>query len=179
MVSLGRAWNAYGMQGPPQSQSDAEEPPPWGDPSTLVTAIAVGTVAVPDVADLVEAYCDWFAYVEHRRGSVPAALADFWDAPAPAGHSAALVGPHDMNRGLIRFVEIGSEFKRIPPFTTLGWTALEIRARNVDKLVSQLEGGPFVSPTGPHDLKFGDSLATLRAVQFRGPTGELLPLRRT
>jgi hypothetical protein len=125
---------------------------------------------------MVDAYCGWFAYFEHWRGTVPAALADFWDPTALAGHSSALVEPPDMNRGLIRFVEIGSEFKRIPPFTTLGWTALEIRAKNVDKLVSQLEGGPFVHAGGPNDLKFDDSPATLRAVRFRGPTGELLSL---
>ena len=148
--------------------------PGWGDPSSLVTAIAASTVAVPSVWDLVPDYLKWFGYVEHWRGTIPAAVANFWDAPALAGQRAAVIGPAHSNRGLFRFIEIGAAFQRIPLHTTLGWVALEIRARDVDALVRDVQGGPFTHVGGPRDLKFGDLPATLRAAQFRGTMGEPL-----
>lgn len=176
VAGLGRAASAYAQPEQLRDGRDYEIAPQWGDPSTLVSAIAAGTVAVPNVAEMVDAYCEWFSYVEHWSGSITAELADFWGASEIEGRKAAVVGPRDMSRGLLRFVEIGSEFKRIPSYTTLGWTALEIRVKNVDEVVKQLENSPFYSPTGPHDLKFSAAPPTLRAVTFIGPTGELLYL---
>ncbi len=169
-ASLGQS----GCDKPADTDTRLIEDPGWGDPSTLVSEIAAGTVAVPDVAAQVDAFREWFKYVEYWRGTVPQSLADFWGAPAVAGQPAAVVGPRGVNAGFFRFVELGSDFKRIPLYSTLGWVALEIRARDVDALVSELAGSPFEHVGGPADLKFGDMPVTLRAAQFRGLEGEPL-----
>ncbi len=124
------------------------------------------------MADSIEAYRKGLGYVEHWRGSIPAAMAGFWGAPAMAGREAAVLGPSELNNGLIRLVELGDEFLHIPNHTTLGWAALEIRVRAVDDMVGQLAGLPFTRTGGPADLKWGPAPATLRAAQFEGPSGE-------
>ena len=163
-----------GCAKPADDDATLVEDPSWGDPSTMVSEIAAGTVAVPDVAAQVDAFREWFKFAEYWRGTVPQSLAEFWGAPAVAGRQAAVVGPRGVNAGLFRFVELGSEFKQVPLYSTLGWVALEIRARDVDALVGELEGSPFTHVGGPADLKFGDMPVTLRAAQFRGLAGEPL-----
>jgi hypothetical protein len=147
---------------------------PWADPASLVSTIAAGTVAVPNAAEMVGAYQHGLGYVEHWRGLISDETARFWGAPAMAGRAAAVVGPAELKSGLVRFVELGDEFRSIPSHTTLGWAALEIRARNVDAMADQMAGSPIVHSGGPADLKFGSGPATLRAVQFKGPVGEPL-----
>lgn len=147
---------------------------PWADPASLVISIAAGTVAVENVADSVRAYREGLGYVEHWRGKLSVETAEFWDAPEMAGKTAAVVGPRELQSGLIRFVELGSEFRRIESHTTLGWAALEIRAKNVDAMPGQLAGSAIMHTNGPADLKFGSGPPSLRAVQFKGPSGEPL-----
>ena len=158
------------------SQGRLEEMPdrPWADPASLVSSIAAGTVAVRNVADMVSAYRQGFGYVEHWHGRVPAEMAEFWGVPAMADRVAAVVGPSELNNGLIRFVELGDQFRQIPPHTTLGWAALEIRVRAVDDMVGQLAGLPFTRTGGPSDLKWGSNPAIARTAQFEGPSGERL-----
>jgi len=119
------------------------------------------------VRDAVEQYCKWFDYVVHWRGKVTAAVAGLWEAPGVIGHASAIVGPKDMSRGLVRFVEVPG--KPTQPFTTRGWAALEIRTRDVDELSKHLEESPFKRIGGPADLKFTAKPHVLRAVQFLGP----------
>ena len=173
-ASLGRLGRALAVSESPQVYLKEMPDRPWADPSSLVSAIAAGTIAVPNVAAMVDAYRHGFGYVEHWRGRVPAATAEFWGVPAMADREAAVVGPSELNNGLIRFVELGDQFRQIPPHTTLGWATLEIRVRAVDDMVGQLAGLPFTRTGGPRDLKWGSAPATLRAAQFRGPSGEPL-----
>ena len=150
------------------SQEKAQSEPA---PAPLTSGIAAGTASVPSVEDAVNQYCKWFDYVVHWRGKVTAAQATLWEAPGVAGHPAALVGPKDMQQGLIRFVEVS--VKPTPAFTTRGWTALELRTRNVDELAQRLEGSPFKRIGGPADLTFAKP-PRLRAMQALGLGGEAL-----
>ncbi len=147
---------------------------PWADPASLVSTIAASTVAVPDVAEMVKTYQRGLGYVEHWRGRISRETAWFWGAPAMAGRAAAVVGPSELSQGLVRFVELGGDYHSFPAHSTLGWAAVEIRVRNVDSMVGQLEGSGIVHTGGPADLKFGSGPATLRAAQFHGPSGEPL-----
>jgi hypothetical protein len=148
--------------------------PAWGDPSTLVSAIGAGTLAVASVAETVEAYCKGFAYVEHWRGRIPQNMADFWGVPAMAGRAAAVVGPPDFQRGMIRIVELGKDFSKVSYHDTLGWVALEIQVRSPEAVVTQLKGLPFVHTGGPGQANEPNGNPIYRAAQFTGPSGEPL-----
>lgn len=149
-------------------------PQPWGDPSTLVSAIAAGTLAVPSVAETVAAYTKGFGYVELWRGRILPEIADFWGTPAMAGRRAAVVGSPGHRHGLIRIVELGDDFQQVDSHATLGWVALEIRVRSPDVMAAQLKGLPFVHTGGPGDSSTEDGAPSYRAAQFKGPSGEPL-----
>ncbi|MEP7313174.1 MAG: VOC family protein [Pseudomonadota bacterium] len=148
--------------------------PPWGDPATLVSAIGAGTLAVASVAETAEAYCKGFGYSEHWRGRIPKEMAEFWGVPAMAGRNAAVVGPPDFKRGMVRIVELGSDFRQVAYHDTLGWVALEIHVRSPKEVVTQLKGLPFVHTGGPGQANAPDGAPLYSAAQFTGPSGEPL-----
>ena len=146
----------------------------WGDGATLVSAIGAGTLAASSVAETVEAYQRGFGYVEHYRGRIPREMAEFWGVPAMAGRLVAVVGAPGYQRGMIRIVELGNDFKEVSYPETLGWIALEIHVRSPDELVGQLEGLPFVHTGGPATANDHEGKPLYRAAQFKGPSGEPL-----
>jgi hypothetical protein len=149
-------------------------PAPWGDASTLVSTIGAGTLAASSVAETVEAYRKGFGYVEHYRGRIPKETAEFWGVPAMAGRAVAVVGPPGYQRGMIRIVELGKDFKEVSYHDTLGWIALEIHVRSPDEVVGQLKGLPFVHTGGPGTANDREGKPLYRAAQFKGPSGEPL-----
>lgn len=146
----------------------------WGDTATLVSAIGAGTLAASSVAETVEAYRKGFGYVEHYRGRVPREMADFWGVPAMAGRAVSVVGAPGYQRGMIRIVELGNDFKEVSYPETLGWIALEIHVRSPDELVDELKGLPFVHTGGPATANDREGKPLYRAAQFKGPSGEPL-----
>jgi len=144
--------------------------------SPLTSALALATALVPNLEEVVSVYSKWLGFVVHWRGKVPAAEANFWEAPAVAGRPAAVLGPKDRDLGLLRFIEVKPSGAPIKPYSTVGWNVMEIRARNVDELTVHLKGkgSPFVHIGGPADLQSTNRPSTLRATQFVGPAGEVL-----
>lgn len=138
----------------------------------LTSGISAGTASVFNINESIHEYEKWFNYVVHWRGKVMASQAAMWRAPGVAGHPSAVVGPKEMQQGLIRFVEVAPG--PIKPFTTRGWTALEIRTRDVDELARHLEGSSFRRIGGPANLKFTAQPNILRAMQALGSSGEAL-----
>jgi hypothetical protein len=162
------------LAAPEDNTSGEVSVPPWGSPSTLVSGIGAGTLAVVSVAETVEAYIKGFGYVESWSGTIPAEMAEFWGVPAMAGRAAAVVGPPGFQRGMIRIVELGKDFQTTDYRNTLGWFALEIQVRNPDTLVDKLNGLPFVHTGGPGSFIGRDGKPVYRAAQFTGPSGEAL-----
>jgi hypothetical protein len=146
----------------------------WGDPATLVSAIGAGTLAAISVAQTIEAYTNGFGYVVHWRGNVPKESAELWGVPAMAGRDAAVLGPPDFNRGMIRVLELGKDFKETSLQATLGWVALEIHVKSPEEVVTQLKGKPFTHTGGPGNADDGAGAPLYRAAQFKGPSGEPL-----
>jgi hypothetical protein len=169
-VSLGGLVSRAGLA----AAAESAKPAPWGDPATLVSAIGAGTLAVASVAETVEAYRKGFGYVEHWRGRIPKQMAEFWGVPAMAGRSASVVGPPDFQRGMIRIVELGKDFKPVSYHDTLGWIALEIHVRSPEAVVEQLKGLPFTHTGGPGTANERNGNPIYRAAQFKGPSGEPL-----
>lgn len=152
----------------------ASAPAAWGDTTTLVSSIGAGTLAASSVAETVEAYRKGFGYVEHHRGRVPKEMAEFWGVPAMAGRIVSVVGAPGYQRGMIRIIELGNDFKEVAYYETLGWIALEIHVRSPDELVGQLKGLPFVHTGGPNTADDREGKPLYRAAQFKGPSGEPL-----
>jgi hypothetical protein len=150
------------------------EPSRWGNPTTLVSAIAAGTLCVPSVTETVSAYRQGFGYQELWRGRVPQDIAQFWGSPAMAGRNSAVVGPPGYRSGLLRIVELGDDYQRLDFHQSLGWVALEIRVRSPDDVLSQLKGLPFEHMGGPGDSSTVGGTPSYRAAQFKGPAGEPL-----
>jgi hypothetical protein len=147
---------------------------PWADPASLVAGIACGTVGVRNLAESLPAYLNGLGYVAHWKGVVSARLAELWGVPGMAGKAAAVVGPPQPHSGLIRLMELGSDFLAPGEQPTLGWRALEIRVLDVDAMPAQVAGTAIEHTGGPADLKFGPEPAAFRAAQFLGPSGEPL-----
>lgn len=174
--SLARSPGLHALSRSPKEPGEKTQQSPWGDPSTLVSAIGVGTVAVKSVAETVDAYTRGFGYEELWRGRITAEMAEFWGVPAMRDREAAVVGPPGFNRGLFRIVELGGDFQQVAYHETRGWVALEIHVRSPDAVLGQLEGLPFKHTGGPGDAKAPDGAPLYRAVQFKGPSGEPLYL---
>ena len=170
------AASELGWAGSAESVSGFLESPRQADSATapplLSTGLLAGTVAVPKVDDAVEAYCKWFNYVVRWRGKVTKEQAALWGASKVAGHPVAVIGLPDTEVGLIRFV--GSAVKPAPAFTTIGWTSLEIRVRDVDKLIARLEGSPFKRIGGPGNARLGTGPEFRRSMQTSGLAGEVI-----
>jgi hypothetical protein len=101
-------------------------------------------------------------------------MAEFWGVPAMVGRNAAVVGPPDFQRGMIRIVELGSDFRQMSYQGTLGWVALEIHVRSPQEVVTQLKGQPFIHTGGPSLANAPDGKPLYSAAQFTGPSGEPL-----
>ncbi len=157
--------------------SESDTAPPWGATSALVSAIGSSTLAVASLAESVEAYTKGFGYVEHWHGQIPAEMAKVWGVSGMAGRKAAVVGPPGFERGMIRIVELGSDFQRTSYGSTLGWGMLEIQVRSPDELVADLKGSQYFKHVGgPGTAKGSDGKPIYRAAQFTGPSGELLAM---
>jgi len=83
--------------------------------SPLTSALALATALVPNLEEVISVYSKWLGFVVHWRGKVPAAEANFWEAPAVAGRPAAVLGPKDRDLGLLakhgRIVVVGNRAK--------------------------------------------------------------------
>ena len=134
--------------------------------------IKMTTLGAPDLAKVEACYGDWLDYGVVERGQVSPALAASWGASASAGRRYAVLGPASGEDVYLRAVEIDP----VPAFKTLtswGWAAVEITVANVDKVMKRLENSPFHVLGLPRALT---SASQIRAMQVRGPAGEVVYL---
>jgi len=134
--------------------------------------IAAVTIATPDLAGSVAAYCDYLGYEVLTREPVQAAVARQWGVPTLAGRAAALLGPGGAHDSVLRFVEspVASGYT---PFRHVGWNAAEHVVQDCDAAALKLADSPFRIIGPPADLSFTDRIRALQAV---GPSNEVLYL---
>jgi hypothetical protein len=142
-----------------------------------MTGIATGpirtvTIATTDLDGLVDTYERCLAYGTVERGTVPAAQAASWNAPAVAGRRYALLSPAGSGDAYLRFVESRRPDGYVA-FRHLGWNAAEHIVQNCDSLGECLKQSPFEIIGPPENLSFSDQF---RAMQVRGPADEVLYL---
>lgn len=106
------------------------------------------------------------------RGSVSAVEARLWGLPALAGTPALLMAPAGADDFVFRFVELPAQ-PGFRAFRQHGWHAAELIVDRVDPLAERLRSSPFEIVAPPLDLTFAPDI---RAMQIRGPGGEILYL---
>lgn len=127
------------------------------------------------VTDRVDACVDaWAAYLDHEPGGeapLPDATARRWGAPRLSG-ARSLWLHNALGEPWLRLIEDDSSAPRLP-FHQPGWQALEIAVEDVDALADRLANSPFQRLGKPANLDLSDAI---RAMQVRGPAGEVLYL---
>lgn len=133
---------------------------------------AIATVMASDPVNAADAYKRYLGYKDLGSGTIPVAWSSIWATPAMAGRRYAMVQAESGNGAILRFVE-GTPPATYRPFLTYGWNALEILAKDVDKLPDKLKGSPFEIIGLPRNLYPSGSI---RAMQTRGLAQEMVYL---
>ena len=133
--------------------------------------VFLATIITRDLPACVLAYEDFLLAQFSRRGSISTEQAKFWRLPHLAGCAYTVLN-NQMGAPFLRIIED----RDAPVHNTLkhtGWMALEIVVQDVDRLAARLDGSPFEVLRPVADLSISDKI---RAVQVRGPAGEILYL---
>ena len=133
--------------------------------------VIMGTILTRDLAVCVEAYETYLHARVGRRTKISDEQSAFWGVPHLAGCSTALLN-NALGEPFLRIIEdpdctVGDTLKQT------GWMALEIVVADVDAIAASLNGSPFDVLRPVADLSLSDQI---RAVQVRGPAGEILYL---
>ena len=137
-------------------------------------AIAGFTIVAADIEAASRSYERYLGYRHGGFELVDAATAVAWRTPKLAGARQACLRPASGHHRFIRFVEAAGAADHLP-LRHLGWSAIEIVVRDLDRLAAELAGSPFqtLGPPETLDLDFTDRI---RAMQVAGPSGEVLYL---
>jgi catechol 2,3-dioxygenase-like lactoylglutathione lyase family enzyme len=130
------------------------------------------TVTTPDLDASEEAYVGHLGYRVTGRGLVSTSQATAWGRAACAGRRCLVATPATGDDFHFRFIEDRSR-SGYQAFASHGWNAAELIVAEVDAMADRLRGGPFAIVGEPQDLSFSDAI---RAMQIRGPAGEILYL---
>ena len=133
--------------------------------------VIMGTLLTRDLGAAVAAYEKYLYANVQRHGSVSGAQAEFWGHSHLEGHAYAML-TNALEEPFLRIIEDPNcEVRDNLKYT--GWMALEIVVENVDALAASLKNSPFEVLRPVADLSMSDKI---RAVQVRGPCGEILYL---
>ena len=133
--------------------------------------ITLGTLLTRDLAVCVEAYETYLHTSVQRQAKISDAQSTFWGTPHLAGCTYALL-TNALREPFLRIVE-DPDCAEVDTLMHTGWMALEIVVEDVDAIAASLDGSPFEVLRPVADLSLSSQI---RAVQVRGPAGEILYL---
>ena len=133
--------------------------------------VLMGTLLCRDLGFVVQAYTTFMHAHVHKRGNVDTAQAKLWHMPELQGHSFVILA-NAKGRPWLRILE-DPNCTDIDSLKHTGWMALEILVQDVDRLTEELKASPFEILRPVANLDVSDDI---RAVQVRGPCGEILYL---
>ncbi|TMM58645.1 hypothetical protein FEE95_04225 [Maribacter algarum] len=136
----------------------------------IIERIKMATVVVKDIKTTKKLYTGWLDYKLADEGKISKEMANGWGTPKMNEKPFALLQPKSGDDVYLRVVE-GTVPKDYKAMTTYGWNAIELIVENPDEVYEKLSKSPFVHIGGPENL--GDGLSSIRAVQFKGPSGEV------
>ena len=133
---------------------------------------AASTIAAPDVDAVEKTYTDHLGYWVVERGTVSAAQAISWAAPATTGKKMSLLAPESGKEVLLRIVE-NERPAAYKPLTSYGWASSELCVQDTDALQERLINTPFEIIGPAADLEM---IPEIRAMQVVGLAGEVFYL---
>jgi len=131
----------------------------------------MGTLLTRDLAVCVDAYTNYLHARVQRQAKVSDEQAVFWGTPHLAGCAYAML-VNALGEAFLRIVE-DPKCAVVDTLKHTGWMALEVVVANVDAIAASLTASPFEVLRPVADLSLSDQI---RAVQVRGPAGEILYL---
>ncbi len=140
----------------------------------MLQSILAVTICAEDLAVVEAAYTNYLHYRVVERGTVSAALAAHWHAPAMTGRAWLLLQPASGASVYLRFVQ-QANVPGYVPLKSFGWNATELLVQDPDALAEWLAASPFHIVGPPRNLSSNDNI---RALQVLGPANELLYLTR-
>ncbi len=133
--------------------------------------VIMGTLLTRDLTATVDAYVKYLHANVQRQRQVSKSQATYWGQGHLEGHDYVML-INALGQPFLRIVEDQNCTVR-DTLKYTGWMALEIIVEDVDDLALSLEGSPFEVLRPVADLSMSDKI---RAVQVRGPCGEILYL---
>jgi len=136
----------------------------------LMERIKIATVGASDVSRTAQLYTRYLGYDVVESGTVSAALAASWGAPAVADRAYALLQGESGDDVFLRVIEVPvpADYRAM---TTWGWNAIEMIVEDPDAMHERLQDSAFSHVGGPAYLGGGSS--SIRAVQYTGLAQEL------
>lgn len=142
-------------------------------PAPAIDRIKIATVGAEDALATARLYQRWLDYDIVETGSVSAALAASWGAPAVAGRPYALLQGKSGDDVYLRTVQVPVP-ESYRAMTTWGWNAIEMIVEDPRALHAQLRESPLRHVGGPAYL--GGDFPSILATQYKGPSEELFYL---
>jgi hypothetical protein len=141
--------------------------------SPMLKEIAIVTIVVTNLGQVVSAWQEFFGYEVADRGVVSAELAELWNAGEMQAHEYAILQPANAAPVYIRFVE-DEAAAGYRPMTSWGWNATELLLRDTDAVAASLADSGLDIVGAPKDLWPAPDAP--RAMQVLGAGNELLYL---
>jgi catechol 2,3-dioxygenase-like lactoylglutathione lyase family enzyme len=139
----------------------------------LLESIVAVTLLVGDLDRTQQAYERTLEYRTVADGTLDAAHAEAWGAPALEGRPYRLMQAASGEPVYLRFV--AAEGPPAPALRHLGWNATELLVEDPHALERRLGGSPFTVIGRPEPLSMNPNVVAMQAL---GPDGELLYFTR-
>jgi hypothetical protein len=141
----------------------------------MLKSIIIVTISVLNLGSVEDAYKDHLGYTSVDHGTLSTNVAETWNTKKMVGNKYLVMQPSSNEHVYLRFIE-NPTTKDHAAMTTHGWNATELLVKDPDTLAKQLANSPFTVIGPPKDLWAAPNAP--RAMQVRGPTGEVLYLTR-
>jgi len=133
--------------------------------------VIMGTLLTRDLAACVGAYKKCLHAHVQRQAKLSDEQVALWDTPHLAGCTYVILN-NELDEPFLRIIE-DPDCVVVDTLKHTGWMALEILVADVDAIAATLDASPFEVLRPVADLSLSSQI---RAVQVRGPAGEILYL---
>ena len=136
----------------------------------MIGPILAVTLSVPNIQLSENVYSTFLGYETIERGEISKEIGTIWNAPLAVGKKYILMQPESGEPVYLRFIE-STNVKPKHTLNTFGWNAIELHAKDVDKIPSMLDQEYFEIISLPRNLSSSDDI---KAMQVLGPSKELI-----
>ena len=140
-----------------------------------IKRIKMATISVPDIKFFEECYVNWLNYKVVDRSKVDKLMCNSWGLHKLINSEFILLSPESGDDVFIRAIQ-NPLINQFPPFTYLGWNAIELVVSDVNVAYEKLKHSPFEVIGVPKKIS---PKSSIKAMQVLGPAQEVLYLTST